>query len=325
MSSPITLNLQHWFTSKPQTYDNILEKELLHWSKKGCFAPTQRSQLAKLLKQRIADKLAHKQQQVTEQQLQTLARTYCNDIYDLQLLNDRDPALVYKYQAQTINIINKHLRYYGNTSNDYLHKKLLGEVNDQLIFKLAQGRLRNFKGNSLFKTFFYRVTVFTLKDIFRSLRRHQTEPLQDNISVQPQFPSVTPETFKRQIFRLVPSTFHSKFELSIRVIYRLPIDTHVVKKLYPNASSEALTYIEQHFSTNYAQRAKCTIWNQLLQAIILLENKQQGLRSLQEWIKTNRISLIETLFQKKVTLQTAEQKNAFDTYFEWLVHQSFAS
>ncbi len=325
MSSLLTINPKNWLKNHPTSYSIILDKELKNWARKGCFSPSQHKSLSQLLQHKVAEKLAKKQQQVSKSQLEDLARTYCNDLYDLQLLKDSNPTLVYKYQAQTIRIINEHLRRYGNTSSEHLRKQLLQEVNDQLILKLAQGRLKNFKGQSLFKTFFYRVTVFTLKDIFRSLRRHQTEELHDEVAIRPKTPSVSPTIFRTQMYRLIPKHQISKFEFSIRVIYRLPITPNTMQKLYPNASKEALNYVATHFQNNYAERSKCTIWNQLLQAIILLENKQQGLRSLQEWIKKNRIKLVEKLLQKNILLQTATQKNAFDTYFEWLVYQSLSS
>lgn len=247
-------------------------------------------------------------------------RTICNDIQDRLLLQQQSPLLIEKYRYQTSAIIKKHIRE-RHINLDLLTEEVVGI----LCEKLANNSMMQFRGNSSFRTYLYKVTNNVVIDELRKIdRRIQTYELKPEIAKQ----TVLRETPNHEqiealavaLKMLLKPNERSKFELAVKVENRLQLTKSSILQLFPDASKDLCDNILEAFGDNYALMKKGMLWEALNYFLTELTGKKESIRTLQDWLDKKKYAIVSLLLKKNIQPNDLETKKIIDEYFEELLY-----
>lgn len=246
---------------------------------------------------------------------------------DQHLLKTKNPALIYKYQYLVLHFIRKYTNAQTKGQQTIKEGLLFDLVISKLIEKLTTGKIQ-FDGNSLVKTLWYSVVRYTVLDILKSKewKSHQREKNDKDTVLEwasspPNYSADYALQYGTFLKMLLPdSSERCKFEFCIQVYYRTPFTQASLNALYPACPAELSAAILYHFGQPYSAMSQGQLWKLLLHFVIALEDKKQGIRSLQNWIDDILKAIAERIVQRPLPLDTPEKRKAVKAFFRHLVY-----
>jgi len=276
---------------------------------------------------RKAESISSKPQNVIRLIVLDYCKKILNNHEDIVLLNAKSQVLIEKYQYQTLSIIKKY--ELEGTLDDRDVGYMLEDVNGKLSEKLIKNTLSQYKKGVLFRTYFYKITENVIKDELRKKAvRIRTKELDAAAYEKPGQTThsniaLYASTFGNLLRILLTKSERRKFELCIKIVYRLVLSKSDIIKDYPFCSKETLEAMLGTFGKPYLDLSKGDLWEHLNENIGKLEDKNQSVRTLKDWVDRHKILIIENIFRKPICLTTVEQKNALDTFMELIVYHFY--
>jgi hypothetical protein len=274
-----------------------------------------------------SEQLFSKSASVIKLTILDLCNSICNNHEDLILLKQKSQLLIEKYQYQTFSIIKKFDRE-GLLKGENV-SFLLEDINGKLIEKLITNVLDQYQSGVLFRTYFYRITENAIRDELRkkavrirmqglTMDNYKWADIPNDMNIHFQA-----STFGNLLHVLFSTSDRRKFELSMMVIYRIPLHQSDILCLYPFCTKEITKSILSIFGKPYHRLPKSEVWEALNHYIGLLENKMLSVRTLKDWVESNKIKIMEVLLKRHIDLKTSEQKKAADTYMELVIYHYY--
>jgi len=322
-------------TSKSASELTAKQKELLLLSidrfiKKGKLPAAQRQTYLDKLSQRLCKQTEGLSKMPNTRAIVAftdLCQRHCNDFEDILLLQSLQPKLIEKYRYQTLTIIHKYVREGQLQQADVPF--VLEDICGRLTEKLVNGALQGFKEGVLFRTYFYRITENAVIDELRKRSvRIQAGELQPEVYNVAQATAGNPaqhnvDAFGNLLALLFTTADRHRFELCLKVIYRMVLVRNDIATPYPQAPTLLVEQVMAHFGQPYHHMPKGDLWELLNQYASQLDGRLQSVRTLKDWVQANQYHMLEVLIKKPVKPVGAEQKNAVDHYFELLVYSHY--
>ncbi|MEZ4887413.1 MAG: hypothetical protein R3E32_21960 [Chitinophagales bacterium] len=257
-----------------------------------------------------------------------LTNNLCSDIEDRWMLQNFAPQLIAKYEYLVAAMVQKYVR--EGSIEDKDSDQFIENVQGRLMEKLADNKLaEQFKGNSLFKTYFYRVAYNAVVDEYRKyVRRPSTNELRAEVIEQKVHSSVEVESdsidLYGHILRTLPKQARRKFEMTAKVVYRMILIVKDIKIPYPYCADDLLVEILSEFGKDYTDLAKGTLWEMLNHFVAALEEEKEGsVRTLKNHFQQIQLFVLQNIFRRKITIESTAQKQAADEYLENLVYRFY--
>ncbi|MFK7908936.1 MAG: RNA polymerase sigma factor [Chitinophagales bacterium] len=267
--------------------------------------------------------------QITHLQSQLLIQS--NNAADVLLLQSKPFEVVVKYEAMIVFVVNKKLKHTDDwTEEDRV--EVVANIREKLLSKLVGGRiLKQFKGDSLFSTYLYRVIYHCMVDEIRKRKYNvETSPIEVFqpdyfvISDQENYKELTDE-YLQMLELLIKSMFKQKrnrFEFGLQGIYQIKMKAESIQRLYANCEESLLVEILSYFGINndrhlsYAQ-----IYELLSRFISELELLPKPIlpSALRVWFQKYLAQIKQTVFENV----SFRRKSDADQYFEILVHKLY--
>lgn len=259
----------------------------------------------------------------------------CSDIEDLKLLETNSQLLVQKYQTYVKHIVQEGMGQYLNEdrkSKSDLFYWLIENINARLTEKLILGKL-NFKKQSLFSVYFYRVIKNAFIDEIRKLPK-ESSLNQSKLDVYSQsaIGKIKPQQNYNCLSNLLLTEFQSqdecsKFVFCTKAYYRVVFSESDIKQLFPKCNKTLRKEIVAVFGHNYSRLSKGDLWKKLNAFCEQLCEKKQTIRTTKDWIRKHRNSLLRYLLKDYPIYipshSTGKMERALDEYFEHVVHSGF--
>ncbi|MGB0931766.1 MAG: hypothetical protein ACPGVB_13375 [Chitinophagales bacterium] len=226
------------------------------------------------------------------------ARLLCNDFEDVYLLENHSPHLAVKYYA----MITSRVHSYVNTQNlkESDSEDVIQTVQEKLVMKVQGGQLANFQGNSLVRTFLFRVIENLIRDVLKSLRTKKakigsagTELKAHHAVENSVFQSLAGKIDLEQqvkileyLLRLYKEKDRNKFELSTKVNYQIILGDKDLKvlPLSDNYKVELLVVFGKEYTHFSAQE----LWGNLIVFTNQMEGKNNSSEALWKWFVRHR-------------------------------------
>ncbi len=257
-----------------------------------------------------------------------LTNNLCSDLEDRMLLKNYAPRLIAKYEYLIATMVQKYVREGSIQERD--GEQFIENVQGRLLEKLANNTLATqFKGNSLFKTYLYRIASNAVIDEYRKyVRRPSTKELRPEVIKQIVQPSIEVSSdsvdLYGHILRTIPKEPRRKFELTAKIVYRMILIVKDIRIPYPHCSDDLLVEILSEFGKEYTQMAKGTLWAMLNQFVAALEEEKEGsVRTLKNHFQKIQLFILQNIFRRKISLENIAQKQAVDEYLENLIYRYY--
>lgn len=296
------------------------------------FKPTQKKEIVAKVKGQVLQQLMKLAQKgKLKASLPTMiveiTNTLCSDIEDRLLLKSFAPQLIVKYEYLVTAMVNKYVREGSVEEKD--GAQFIENVQGRLTEKLANNKLaEQFKGNSLFKTYLYRVAYNAVIDEYRKyVRRPSTNELRVEVIEQRQ-PTMDIQDenvdLYGHILKTLPKETRRKFEFSAKVVYRMVLIVKDIKAPYPHCTDDLLVEILSEFGKNYTDLTKGKLWELLNHFVAALEEEKEGsVRTLKNHFQEIQLFVLQNIFRRKITLESVAQKKAVDEYLENLIYRFY--
>ena len=284
------------------------------WQKK-VISNSELSVIEEIVFQRLPIRLAkYKDKAANQTYVLTLlvecTQVICSDILDLHLLNQQSPKLILKY----IPYISARLDYLVNTNYFKAQdaEDVLQWVQQKLLERLQKGSFQQFesKGETLFRTYLYRIVKNLFTDIYRSLYQTQKnrQQLELKTSLVENKSDLSANPFEvlsgeenlsqqlkrlRQLLQLYALPIRRKFELCLKTSYYLPLRTQEIQRL--QVKKEYAQILQTYFGGNYEGMSTVEVWKKLNEFVNLWENKQNNADTLRKWFTRQRNKLLTKL------------------------------
>lgn len=297
------------------------------------FKPTQKKEIVAKAKEQVLKQLMKLAQKgKLKASLPTmiveLTNSLCSDMEDRMLLKNFAPQLIVKYEYLVTAMVNKYVREGSIEEKD--SEQFIENVQGRLTEKLANNKLsEQFKGNSLFKTYLYRVANNSVIDEYRKyVRRPSTNELRAEVIEHTVRPSIEVASesidLYGHILKTLPKQARRKFEFSAKVVYRMILIVKDIKAPYPHCTDDLLVEILSEFGKDYTDLAKGELWKMLNHFVAELEEEKEGsVRTLKNHFQQIQLFVLQNIFKRKITLDNVAQKQAVDEYLESLIYRFY--
>jgi len=294
------------------------------------FKPTQKKEIVAKLKGQVLQQLMKLAQKgKLKATLPTIVvevtNSLCSDIEDRMLLQKYSPQLIVKYEYLVATMVQKYVREGSVQERD--SEQFIENVQGRLLEKLAENKLaEQFKGNSLFKTYLYRIASNAVIDEYRKyVRRPSTKELRPEVITQTVRPNTEVSSDSVDLYghvlRTLPKQARRKFEITAKVVYRMVLIVKDIKAPYPHCADDLLVEILSEFGKDYTELAKTTLWELLNHFVAALEEEKEGnVRTLRNHFQKVQLFVLQNMFKRKITLENIVQKKAANEYLENLVY-----
>lgn len=225
-------------------------------------------------------------------------RLSCNDFEDLYLLENHSPHLAVKYYAMVTNRVYSYVNTQNLKESDA--EDVIQSVQEKLVMKVQGGQLANFQGNSLVRTFLFRVIENLIRDVLKSLRTKKakigssgTELKAHHAVENSVFQSLAGKIDLEQqtkileyLLKLYKDKDRNKFELSTKVNYQIVLGDKDLKKLplSPDYKVELLVV----FGKEYTHFSTQELWDNLIVFTNQMEGKNNSSEALWKWFVRHR-------------------------------------
>jgi len=257
-----------------------------------------------------------------------------NNTEDIALLHSETTQLVLKYQPMIKHIVYKQLVKNGQQDSN-LQEDLIANIQAKLLQKIKSGKLASqYKGDSLFSTYLYRIIYYNMIDEFRKINKHQTDSLIDNSdssskkeqtvsAVNMEHIDLIERHIRRfqTLLKMMPSKRQKRFEFALQIVYRMKITTLDIKALYAQCSETLLVEILSCFGKRYHDLIQAQLFILIADFLSLLEggNRQVNSDSFRIWFQNVLKKVKGTLFEDL----PKKDKKTMDAYFEWLIYKFY--
>ncbi len=254
-----------------------------------------------------------------------------NNAADLLLLQSKPFEIVVKYQAMIVFVVNKKI----NQGNDWMESEkidIIANIREKLLSKLMSGKIsKQFKGNSLFSTYWYRVIYRCMID---EMRKKQYDINTSSIETfqADYFPISDHEDYKEfmeeylqmleLLLRSMVNRKKRRFEFGLQAVYQIQMKAEDIQKLYAHCEENLLVEILSYFGiNNYEELSYAQIYQLLSRFISELEQLSKPIppNTFRVWFQTHVAQIKQTIFENIVF----KQKSDADQYFEVLVHKLY--
>lgn len=317
-------------------YKKVVEQLVNRFWKEKAISESEEEMITTMVFQRLPTRLAKFQKKAEgETYVLTLlvecTQTICNDLLDLQLLDQKSPQLILKY----LPYISARLDYLVQT--DFFKAQdsedVLQWTQQKLLEKLQSGQLSKFESTNetLFRTFLYRVVKNLFTDLYRSLYRTQKNSQQlelkapliahkSDASSNP-FEQLSDEmNLSQQIHRM--NQILCLYSFNNRLKFELCLKTNYFLLLYPadiqalQLTTKEVNQLLDFFGKDYQQESSGKIWQKLNQYINRWEGKQANADTLRKWFTRQRNQLMAkllvlTLIDRELT-QSLQKKATYN-------------
>ena len=257
-----------------------------------------------------------------------------NNVSDITLLHSQASELVVKYGGMIEAIVFK--------KNSFLPEAervdLIANVRTRLLEKMADGKLaEQYKGDSLFSTYFYQVVYFAMIDELRLRQSEgQTDSLEDSwtsledvrYAVHPAEGIAYRDAMEQHLqnlaglLKMLPEKKQKRFVLCLKVFYGMKLAVEDVREPFPDCDDDLLVEVLSDFGKNYHDLSKAEVFDLVSGLMYELEGgngKVIKADSLRVWFQMTLKKIRGVLFAK---LQD-RAKSDLDAYFELLVYKLF--
>lgn len=225
-------------------------------------------------------------------------RLLCHDFEDFHLLDNHSPQLAVKYYS----IVHSRVLSYVNTRNlkESEAEDVIQTVQEKLILKIQGGQLANFQGDSLVRTFLFRVIENLIRDVLKSLRTKKAKITSSEAELKAHH-AVEDSAFKSlagkidteqqsnilaYLLKLYRDKDRQKFELSTKVNYQIVLKEKDLKDL--NLSSDYKVELLVVFGKDYTNFSAEDLWKNLIVFTNQIDGKNNSFEALWKWFVRHR-------------------------------------
>ncbi len=257
-----------------------------------------------------------------------------NNVEDMELLHGEALKLVVKYQPMIKHIVYKQTAK-GETLNADVQADLIANIQAKLLQKAASGKLATqYKGNSLFSTYLYKVAYHTMIDEWRKLNRKKKNTSSNDSILDEGNQTAAPvsnikykELLENHVRRLqtllkmLSSKRRKRFEFALQVVYRIQFVALDLQRLYPDCSDDLLVEVLSNFGKSYHNLAQSKLFVLIGDFITELEGGEVlvNSESFRIWFQNVLNKVKKTLFEGLPT----KDKKILDAYFEFLIYKFY--
>ncbi len=308
----------------------MIDKLIVAFIREKRFAPDQKEKLQQQISDRLLEKVTGKggDKIVNDtSRLQYQIYAICNDEEDLQLLEQNSHKLLDKYQAQIASIVKKLID--KRSISTVYYDRIFDDTKALLFDKLLTGKLKQYRKGALVRTFLYKVFTNATIDILRKHIRQREREVTLNTDITAFFDKSSMGLFAHHYGSLLKILLkkenRSKFEFCVKTLYLRQINQTDIIQAYPNAAQELQANILSVFEKPFPLMALGDIWKHLLDFVIQLEEKKQGLTYLKSFVESHKYLILETILEKPLMVKdlSREAKNALDEFFELVVYKYY--
>lgn len=284
-------------------YQPLLQKLLQHYVTHSNFVPLPPMELRDYLQshlpaflQRLFKKHGIKTR--TKTLIAEAVRLLCNNFEDLQLLKQSSPQLAVKYTS----IIIARVRSYVNTQNlkETDAEDVVQTVQEKLIIKVRDGKLAGFGGDSMVRTFLFRVIENLIRDVLKSMRTQKARVSSSGTEIK-EHHAIEGSTFQalagkmdleqqaqtfKYLLKLYKDKDRQKFEISSKVNYQIVLGNRDLQSL--NLSDDDKVELLVVFGKDFNHLSTSQLWNHLVVFVNQLEGKRNSADALWKWFVRHR-------------------------------------
>ncbi len=290
-------------------YGHLIDKVVLQYIDHGIFMDSDYEAVRIEIDRRLPDQIKYLvRKEENEVYVKTLlvkaTQTVCNYFEDRLLLANKDSEIILKYTNRLHYHIN---RYVSRNLLKYSDVDDVAQtVREKLLIKLQKGQLEQFKGDSLFSTFIYRVIDNLVKDAVKSRntgkakldRAEIKQDKADNVSL---FSKVSNKleleklsTLYVRLLGLLKESDKVKLSLCFKILYHLELSIDDVAPL-GLAEEDQLELLSVFGSRQAKDLKESEIWERLNVFINKAENKLTSAGNLWKWFVRQRNRVIVKL------------------------------
>lgn len=257
-----------------------------------------------------------------------------NNVEDIELLQIAALKLVVKYQPMIKHIVYKQTAK-GEPLNVDVQADLISNIQAKLLQKANSGKLAvQYKGNSLFSTYFYKVTYHTMIDEWRKLNRQKINQSSNNSNLDEtkqiavsssnlEYKDLLESHIRRlqTLLKMLSSKRRKRFEFALQVTYRIQFVASDLQRLYADCSDDLLIEVLSSFGKHYHDLSQAQLFILIGDFITELEGGHTVVNSesFRIWFQNILKKVKKTLFEGLPT----KDKKTLDTYFEFLVYKFY--
>jgi len=289
-------------------YSSLVNKVLNKYIDRGQLGEENYDQTLLSLKERLPNQLDHlakknKDLVFVKTLFVQAASAICEDFSDIYLLEKKSPELVLKYIPSVKGRIKSKVGFQSLSPFEF--DDIVQMAQEKLLIKLKNGSLNRFSGQSLFKTFLYRVTDNIIIDILRQIKNKTLSISLDSLPKAPQdsgniFEDLTNSVSEKEQTELIEKLMLQfsendflKFELCCKLHYGYIVKPVDIEPLGLDEDDQ-LAFL-QHFGNDFSDMSKDTLWDTLNRFINIYENKLTSSSNLWKWFGSRRNRLIVKL------------------------------
>ncbi|MGB1242186.1 MAG: hypothetical protein ACPG49_06675 [Chitinophagales bacterium] len=261
-----------------------------------------------------------------------LASKICGDLADLKMLKTQSNRLVVKYKT----LVSKRVKHFVLSGTIAKHDadEYVQAVCEQLLLKVKKGAFLKFTEQARVSTFMRTVIDNLVKSELKAKHRRQSGDTglddlynisNDDIDVMRlQHNAAFQQHVKllRAAFKGFPSEDRQKLELSIKVMYRILLNSKDIRPPYLNCADDLLVEILSIFGIPYATIPKGELYAKLTWTVNELHPHKQkmAVSALRKWFDRRLQLLWTVVFKRKINVK---EKKILDTYFELVVYSCY--
>ncbi len=257
-----------------------------------------------------------------------------NSTIDQALLQTSPKQLVVKYQAMIAHIVHKQTAQDDSWTVDQ-KEELIAQIRENLLRKIASGKLvAQYKGNTAFHNYLYRVIYHSMIDELRKLKKNNkvtsieglTPKDENQYAVAPSkmvYTDLIDQHLRwlKAMIKGFPIKKQRRFEFALMIMYRICLKAEDVRSLYKDCEDDLLVEILSYFSKNYQELSQAELYKLLSNFVQLLEGSSKIVRpdALRVWFQSRVTGIKNTLFKNLPSTKSA----SLDRYFELLVYKLY--
>lgn len=307
-----------------------IDKLLTSYIRERRFNPNEKEALQQTISNRLLEKLTGKggdKIASDSSRLEYQIYAFCNDEEDLQLLQQNSYRLLEKYQAQIASIVKKLIEKKGIST--YYYDRILDDTKALLFDKLVNGKLKQYRKGALVRTFLYKVFTNASIDVMRKHIRQREREVVLNTDITAFYDKSNMGLYAHHYGLLLNMLFkkeaRKKMEFCVKTLYLRQVTEQDITQAYPITAPLIKEEILQAFGKPFPLMALGEVWKYLLDFVIVLEDKKQGLTYLKSFVEKNKYLILETLLETSLEIKdlSREAKNALDEFFELVVYKYY--
>lgn len=257
-----------------------------------------------------------------------------NQAEDIELLHTEAYKLILKYQPMIYHIVHKQSQK-GESLDSNLQADLIANIQAKLLQKANNGKLTaQFKGDSLFSTYLYRVVYHSMIDEWRKMKRQKSNelPNTDNFQAKNHFGSTSnnanaeyADLIEQHLHRyqtllnMLPTKRCKRFEFAVKINYEMQLEEADIRVLYADCSRDLLQEILSYFGASYHDLSKVKIFELIGEFLSILEKNSVHAASFRIWFQTVLNKMKKSLFKEL----PQSDKKTMDAYFEFLLYKFY--